>query len=542
MRDQATSMLDRQLKSVPPNRSSLDAAPAAVEIGLRDIIAFLRRRRWSIVLSVVVALFLGVAYLVTAPAEYTATTVLMIDTSKLSIFSQGDVIGEAVVSNSSVETQVQVLLSERVAEAVAKKLDLMHNSAFMARDDGPIGAVADLVHGLISRIRGSSTSSVVAAPPDEETLTQIASSILRSNVQAQRVGLSFVIAVSYDSPDPLLSAKIANAYTDAYVEDQFNAQVATAQRAADWLQSRIQDLNRQSMQENVSAQEKSAIRTTYDAFLQRYTQAVQQQSLPLSEARVITAAVRGAKMSPRSSLVMVASLILGGMLGLGIAVARDLLDGALRTRRQVQAAAPAPFLGYLPKFDIGGFTMRRIARRSRKLLDPVGHKFAAGPAYSVVLTAPFSRFAETLRNVKVAADQVAAEPARVIGIISPLANEGRTTVAINLARLVAQSGGRVLLIDGDLRNPQLSKNLAAENAPGLVQLVRDQAQIGDLIWADQATKVDFLPAGAEAKLVNANEILSSPATQALLEAARRQYSLVIVDLPAVLPVLIHSNV
>ena len=81
----------------------------------------------------------------------------------------------------------------------------------------------------------SSTSSVVAAPPDEETLTQIASSILRSNVQAQRVGLSFVIAVSYDSPDPLLSAKIANAYTDAYVEDQFNAQVATAQRAADWL-------------------------------------------------------------------------------------------------------------------------------------------------------------------------------------------------------------------------------------------------------------------------------------------------------------------
>ena len=62
-------------------------------------------------------------------------------------------------------------------------------------------------------------------------------------------------------------------------------------------------------------------------------------------------------------------------------------------------------------------------------------------------------------------------------------------------------------------------------------------QIGDLIWADQATKLDFLPAGSEAKLVNANEILSSPATQALLEAARRQYSLVIVDLPAVLPVV-----
>ena len=234
---------------------------------------------------------------------------------------------------------------------------------------------------------------------------------------------------------------------------------------------------------------------------------------------------------------MIAMLMLGSALGLGIAVARDLLDGAVRTRRQVEGAAPAPFLGYLPKFDIGGFTMRRIAKRSKRLLDPVGHKFAAGPAYSIVLSAPFSRFAETLRNVKVAADQMATEPARVIGIISPLANEGRTTVAVNLARLVAQSGARVLLIDGDLRNPELSKNLSAENTPGLVQLVRGEAHVGDLLWSDQATRLDFLPAGAEPKLVNANEILSSPQTQAFIEASRRQYSLVIVDLPAVLPVV-----
>ena len=290
-------MLDRQLKSVPPNRGSADAVPA-VEIGLRDIIAFLRRRRWSILLSVVIALFLGAAYLVVAPAEYTASTSLLIDTSKLSIFSQGDVIGESVVSNATVETQVQIIQSERVAEAVAKKLDLMHNAVFMAPDDGPIDLVANVVHVLFARLRGPSTPAVapVAAPaatPSEDPLLLSAASILRGNVTAQRVGLSFVIAVGYTSPDPLLSAQIANAYTDAYVEDQFNAQVATAQRASDWLQSRIEDLARQSTAENVTAQQKSAIRTTYDAFLQRYTQAVQQQSLPLSEARVITPAVHG---------------------------------------------------------------------------------------------------------------------------------------------------------------------------------------------------------------------------------------------------------
>jgi len=183
--------------------------------------------------------------------------------------------------------------------------------------------------------------------------------------------------------------------------------------------------------------------------------------------------------------------------------------------------------------------MRRIAKRAKKMLDSATHKFAAEPAFSVVLTAPFSRFTETLRNIKLAAEKASPGPgsAIVLGVTSSLPNEGKSTVAINLGRLVAQSGGRVLLIDGDLRNGGLSESLVPPETRGLVQLVQGEAQLGELIWGDQATRLQFLPAGADAKLGNANEVLSSSATQALLEACRRQYNFVIVDLPAVLPVV-----
>jgi capsular exopolysaccharide synthesis family protein len=521
-------MLDRHSRGVPA-KPAQGPSSGAGEIGLPHLINFWRRQRIPFVLATGAVLLLGALYLATATPQYTATTSLLIETRKLQIFSDGDVFGEAAMSNANLETQAQLILSGRIAETVARKLDLIHDDAFMNPPSGLIGTIADKV---LSLLRGG--SSAVRSPPDESIQVARAAAILRSGLRVQRVGLSYVINVSYTNEDRYKAADIANAYTVAYVEELFNAQLATARRGGDWLLARIRDLNERAADESLPPKEKSAIRTTYDSFLQRYTELVQQESLPATEARVITPALVGAKTSPNLVLVVGASLIFGGALGFGIGLVRDLLDRAVRTQQQVEDLTGAAFLGYLPTFNVGGLT-RRITKRSKRRPDRAAQEFAAEPAYSVSLTAPFSHFSETLRNVKLAAEKVVPSPATVLGITSSLPNEGKTTVAINLARLVAQSGGRALLIDGDLRASGLSNSIVPPNTRGLVQVVQGEAQLGEVLWSDQATRLQFLPAGVAMKLSNANEILNSAGTVALLDACRRHYDVVVIDLPAVLP-------
>jgi succinoglycan biosynthesis transport protein ExoP len=537
-------MLDRY-----PNRvaatpiSPPDPSPGLVEIGLPHILGFLRRQRAVIALCVAAVLALGFAYLVVAPALYKATSWVLIDTRKMQIFGQGDVFQESTVSNTTVETQVQILQSGKIAADVVDLLDLTHDPDFMSSDWDPIGAITgrvrSLLSGTVDLVSGLFVTPEEPAPSSAVDRTrQRAIDIFQKFLTVEREGLSYVITVGFTSTDPATAARIANETTKAYLADQANSQAASAQRASKWLQARILELQEQAAAPGLSPQEKSAIRATHDSFLQRYTEAVQQQSLPVTEARTITEAVPPrSKSSPKALFTIIASLAVGGMLGLGVALLRDLLDRTVRTRQQLESVTGLACLGLLPTFDLGGRAMRRAAKRRKKLLDVSAQKFAAGPTYSVVLSAPFSRFSETLRGIKVAVDTAANGPLRVLGVASSIPNEGKTTVAVNLARLAAQSGSRVLLIDGDLRNPVLSQNIVPPEAPGLMHLATGRGQLSELIWSDQATRLHFLPAGVEGKLANGSEFLSSNAMKALLDGLRKQYDLIIVDLPAILSVV-----
>ena len=530
-------MLDRQPRSLNPAPAFEAQSPPETEIGLPQLLAFLRRQRWVIALSILGAFALGVVYLVVTPASYVASSTLLIDPRKVAIFSSGNVLEDASISNSGVETQVQVLQSGRIARAVVDKLNLTQDADFMRAPQSPLTVVKGWISALKSRLLPPAASPGQAAPPADPGV--VASGILLSRMTAVRVGLSYAITVNYAAGDPDQAARLANAITDAYLDDQLKTQVTTAQRASEWLQSRLADLQSKSADNALSAQEKSAIRATYDSFLERYTQTVQQQSMPFADAQVLTEATAPSRpSSPNTLIVLLGAIVGGGGLGFGIALARELLDKTVRTRQQVEAATGAGFLGFLPTFDIRGRSMKRITRRSKTLLDATTLRFSAGPAYSVSLTAPFSRYAETLRSVKVAAETAPNGPLVVIGVVSALPNEGRSTVAMNLARLMAQSGSRALLIDGDMRNPTLSRELVPPDAPGLAQVVSGTARISDVIWSDQSTRLQFIAAGTGREpAMEVNDILSAQATRAVINACRQQYDVVIVDLPATLPVV-----
>jgi succinoglycan biosynthesis transport protein ExoP len=116
-------------------------------------------------------------------------------------------------------------------------------------------------------------------------------------------------------------------------------------------------------------------------------------------------------------------------------------------------------------------------------------------------------------------------PGKVLLISSPEAKEGKTTVAANLARVVALQGRRVLLIDGNLRKPDIAAAFGLPEAEGLPEFLKDGNELSDYIT--QADGVDILLSGAAS--AESAEMLSSPRMKALLEKAKKTYDVVIVD-------------
>ena len=111
---------------------------------------------------------------------------------------------------------------------------------------------------------------------------------------------------------------------------------------------------------------------------------------------------------------------------------------------------------------------------------------------------PFCRYAEAIRSVKIAADLSGAlKSHKVIGVTSTLPNEGKSTIAANLAHLIADARGRVVLVDADLRCPSLSRKYAPDSL-GSIGAVMGHIALDDAIVSIPLTNLRFLPAGATA--------------------------------------------
>jgi polysaccharide biosynthesis transport protein len=268
-------------------------------------------------------------------------------------------------------------------------------------------------------------------------------------------------------------------------------------------------------------------RGIYETFLSRFTQSVQQQSFPSTEARLVTvASPPAAPSSPKAGLTIALALLCGLGLGIISAFAREQMNRQIHTRAELESLLGKGCLAVLPAFA----QKRSVMRRNGATKD------SGGVFRLISEAAPFSAIAEALRYIKVAID---LHPAggKVIGIVSALPGEGKTTVAAGFGAFIARNGGRTLLIDADLRNPSLTRTLGYKEAPGLIDMVADKLSFDDLIINDTKHRFDFLPASARVKPSNSSDILNSPAIKQMLKTAKNEYDYVLVDLPPILPVV-----
>ncbi|WP_187371446.1 polysaccharide biosynthesis tyrosine autokinase [Methylobacterium oryzihabitans] len=275
-------------------------------------------------------------------------------------------------------------------------------------------------------------------------------------------------------------------------------------------------------------------RNLYDSFLQRFLEASQQQTLPISEARLITAATAPVEKSwPKSKILLPGSLVLGLMLGVAAALIRDRLDDVFRTAKDIETYLGVECLGILPVVRPGKGAP--AAAKAGAVARPISRK---STITRYVLDAPFSRFTESMRSVKVAIDiSGLTREARVIGVVSAVPNEGKTTFASNLATLMAQNGQKVLLIDGDLRNPRLTQALAPDAKAGLFEVLTQAQTLGDVLYAEDGNGLQMLPAVLKGPTPHTAELISSRAMAALLDSVGSHYNYVVVDLPPIISVV-----
>lgn len=326
-------------------------------------------------------------------------------------------------------------------------------------------------------------------------------------------------------------SRIADSYKSEYeiaqareqsLQESFNALVSQ-NNVTSQAQIKLRDLESSA----------SSLRNLYDNFLQRSMEAVQQQTFPVSEARIISPASEPLrKSSPKSLLILAGALVGGTLLGGAAAFMREQMDNVFREPSEVERATGIECLGILPRVEPIPSDVAQPADRAKRLL-----RTDQGIAHHVV-AAPFSRFTETLRNVKVAIDLAGLRlSTRVIGVASALPQEGKTTVAGNLANLLAGSKHRVLLIDADLRNPALTRSLVPEAQAGLVEVLQSRVSEQDVIWIDPVTGLHVLPAVVPGRISLTADLISSDEMARLLGRLRENYDRIVLDLPPILPVV-----
>jgi succinoglycan biosynthesis transport protein ExoP len=251
-------------------------------------------------------------------------------------------------------------------------------------------------------------------------------------------------------------------------------------------------------------------------------------------------------------MVWFAAIFAGGMLGVGISGLRELRDRGFRTREQVRSVLGIECLALVP--SLTGRSRLLIASKRSKNFS--GWQALPAPASSradlamsgsapseprcigsapkvmhIILDQPSSLYAEAIRAIKLTLDQKAgARDANVIGLTSSHAGEGKSSIAAAMATLIARSGARVILVDGDVRNPTLSRALAPDARVGLLDVLAGAAPLADAIWTDSASNLAFLPVVPNAALPHATEMLASEAATSLFGILQIKFDYVIVDL------------
>jgi polysaccharide biosynthesis transport protein len=235
------------------------------------------------------------------------------------------------------------------------------------------------------------------------------------------------------------------------------------------------------------------------------------QSSPVKVTVVSAPTVPTTPISPKPTRNLALGVVLGLLLGLGLALLRDLLDTTIKSEKDCALVTDATVIGGI------GF-------------DPDATKHPL-----IVQADPHSPRAEAFRTLRTNLQFVdAANHPRSIVFTSSVPTEGKTTTTANLAITMAAGGARICVVEGDLRRPRLLEYMGMDGSVGLTNVLIGQAQLGDVVQQFADSSVYVIGAGSVPP--NPSELLGSSAMIETLRELESRFDVVIIDTPPLLPV------
>jgi exopolysaccharide transport family protein len=326
--------------------------------------------------------------------------------------------------------------------------------------------------------------------------------------------------------------------------DVARSREASLQQSFDQLQGVSSSSGQAQVRLRELQREAEANRTLYESYLARYKESMAQESLQMPDSHVVTmASVPITPSWPKTWLILGLALMLGLAMGSVVAFLADYLDPRVKTLEQAQQISGVPALAAIPL--INGRELAGLAKRGRSELgryDPKTTKLLPAvlqpPLMRYALDAPGTFFAEAIRAIRLSLQRtMRVQPIKIVLVTSALENEGKTTLAANLAQSIATLGIRTLLIDADLRNPQLTRSLCPHADAGLLDLAMGRVAPERVILVDRSTGLSILPSAAvkEADLIT--ELMFSERIVEVLDLLRHRYEMIIIDSPPLVPLV-----
>jgi len=259
-------------------------------------------------------------------------------------------------------------------------------------------------------------------------------------------------------------------------------------------------------------------KSTYQTILGKLQEAQVAENQNVGNARIISPATEPEKPVPsKKKLVIAAGGMMGILLGLAIAFLLDLIDGSVKTVREAKELFGYTLLGIIPVYGKSRRARRRLAEAEGSYRRIVVRDEPHSP-----INAAYQMLQANLRFLS------SDKPLRAIVVTSSVAKEGKSEVCANLAAAMAQVGRRVLLVDGDMREPSQHHIWQLTNAVGLSNILVGEAEFETAVQTVMP-ELDVLPSGVIPP--NPVAILDSKRMAALIEAFSNSYDSIIFDTP-----------
>lgn len=432
--------------------------------------------------------------------------------AKLSSTARAAAVGRETVTRAAenrrvAETRVDAFIAEQLPNASGLVTQLHEQSERASRAATTLeqirAATNDRDYDQLARFLGGQESELARqrAAVSQEISTTVSDAERRADLQKQLDELeSRILAASQNQVTSLQSEVVQGKASATSLRGQLDRVLSQGSLSKDAA------LEFDQLQTDAEIQRK-----LYEEARSKLAQIEQQTAFNIPDSRVIGYAAPPSHPSyPPLKLIAAGSLIFSLGLGIGLAFLREHFFGGITSLEQLENSIGLPVVAGVPR-----------------------HRAKAGEdTVDAVISQPLSSFSESIRRIRMGVTAYAPQHKICVFVTSAVPAEGKTTIALALARQLALGGSSVILIDADMRRPMIHEYIHQKPARGLIGYLSgaDSEQLA--ITREASTKLDIVM-GASASLVATDALLMSGKFAELVKYAKEKYDIVVIDTPPI---------